>query len=143
MSENSEQVTAEQSQTIQQLSHARILLLMATVVIAAFAVGFILVSANFGIGILIGGVLSFINYFWLKRSLKNIFGAAAAGEKPRFMAVGYFLRYLILGAVLVIVHLTKTVPIVAVLLGLASFALAIIIEAFIRLFSSFFIKKEI
>ena len=142
MSGNSEQVTTEQ-QTVQQLSHRRILVLMAAVVIIAVALGSAFVSTNFGIGVLIGGILSFINYFWLKSSLKNLFAAAVSGEKPRFLATKYLLRYAGFGFVLAIVYLTKTVPIVAVLLGLASFALAIIIEAFIRLFSSFFIKKEI
>jgi chromate transport protein ChrA len=52
------------------------------------------------------------------------------------------LRYVSFGAVLTIVYLTEIVPVAAMLLGLASFALAIIIEAVIRLFSSVF-KKEV
>jgi hypothetical protein len=50
---------------------------------------------------------------------------------------------LILGTVLTIVFLTETIPVVAVIAGLASFALAIVIEGIIRMFSSFYKKKEV
>jgi hypothetical protein len=143
MSENSEQATVEQQETIETLSHKRIYTEMAAVIVVSAVLSFVFVSAGFGFGVLIGGVLSLLNYYWLKRSLKNIFDKAIGGETKRFTATGYFLRYLVFGAILAFVYLTKTVPVVAVLLGLSSFALAIIIEAFIRVFSSFFKKKEI
>jgi hypothetical protein len=143
MSEDSEQIPAEQQSTVQTLSHRRILTLMALAALLGSIGGFVFVGLSFGIGVLIGGILSLVNYYWLKRSLKTVFDMAVAGEKPQFLAGKYFLRYLTFGAVLTIVYLTKAVPVVAVLLGLASFALAIIFEAFIRLFNSFSNKKGI
>ncbi len=113
--------------------------MMAAVAILGSAAGFIFVSRQFGLGVILGGVLSLANYYWLKVSLKKLFDAALAhGEKPRFLAVRYFARYVAVGLVLTIVFLTHTVPVVAVILGLASFALAIVVEGFIRVFSSFF-----
>ena len=73
-------------------------------------------------------------------SLKTVFDKAATGEPAGFLAGKYILRYMAFGAILTIINLTKTVPVVAVLLGLASFALAIIFEAFLRIFNSFFNK---
>lgn len=143
MSEDSEQTIEEQESTVQTLSHRRILTLMAFAALFGSIAGFIFVSASFGIGVLIGGALSLVNYYWLKRSLKTVFDSAVAGEKPQFLAGRYFLRYLVFGAILTVVYLTKAVPVVAVLLGLASFAIAIIFEAFIRLFNSFSNKKGI
>jgi ATP synthase I chain len=126
------------------LSHRRILVLMATVAIFGSVAGFAFVSAEFGLGVIFGGVLSLINYYWLKVSLKKLFDAAIAhGEQPRFLAVRYFARYVTLGAILTVVFLTHTIPVVAVIAGLASFALAIVIEGFIRLFTSFFNTKEL
>jgi uncharacterized membrane protein HdeD (DUF308 family) len=142
MSENSEQAAAEQ-ETVQPLSHRRILAAMFLVTILGALLSFVFISPSFGVGVLIGGILSLINYYWLKKSLRSIFDNAVEGEKPRFLATRYFLRYLAFGAVLAIVYLSKIVPVVAVLLGLASFAFAIIIEAILRLFSSFFNKKEV
>ncbi|MEJ7701906.1 MAG: ATP synthase subunit I [Pyrinomonadaceae bacterium] len=141
MSGNSEPSIAEQ-ETIAQLSHKRILFIMGIVAVLGGFAGFIFVSSDFGLGFLLGGILSLINYYWLKKSLKGIFDKAITGDKPQFLATRYFLRYVSFGAVLTIVYLTEIVPVVAVLLGLASFALAIIIEAVIRLFSSVF-KKEV
>ena len=142
MSGNTESIVDEQN--VQPLSHQRILILMAAAVVLGCVLGFVFVSVSFGIGVLIGGILSLINYYWLKISLKRLFdNAIAHGEKPRFLAVKYFGRYLTLGAVLVIVFLTHTIPVVAVILGLSSFAFAIVIEGFIRLFSTFFKSREL
>ena len=143
MSEDSEQITEEQQSTVQTLSHKRILTLMATAALLGSIAGFVFHSAAFGIGVLIGGGLSLVNYYWLKRSLKSVFDSAAAGETSQFLAGKYFLRYAAFGAILAVVYLTKAVPVVAVLLGLASFALAIIFEAIIRLFNSFSNKQGI
>lgn len=142
MSEDSEQITEEQQSTVQTLSHKRILTLMSLATLFGAIAGFIFGGLNFGIGVLVGGSLSLVNYYWLKRSLKVVFDKAIAGEETQFLAGKYILRYLTFGVVLTVVYLTKTVPIVAVLLGLASFALAIIFEAIIRLFNSFSNKKE-
>ncbi len=142
MSEDSEQIIEEQQSTVQTLSHKRILTLMALAALLGAIAGFIFGGLSFGIGVLIGGSLSLVNYYWLKRSLKIVFDKAIAGEETQFLAGKYILRYMAFGAVLTVVYLTKTVPIVAVLLGLASFALAIIFEAIIRLFNSFSNKKE-
>ncbi len=142
MSENFEPITAE-PETVAPLSHRRILILMAVIAVFGGLLSFIFVSWQFGVGVLIGGILSFVNYYWLKFSLKKIFDNVTSGEKPRFLAARYFFRYVTLGVVLTIVFLTKVIPVVAVILGLASFALAITAEGFVRLFSSFFKKREI
>ena len=139
MSEDSEQAD-QQTQTVKELSHRRILAAMTATVFLGTLLGFIFGSASFGFGFLIGGILSLINYYWLKQSLRAIFESAVSGEKPKFLATKYFTRYGAFAAVLTVVYLTKAVPVVAVLLGLASFAFAIMIEAVIRLFSTSFKK---
>ena len=142
MSDDSDSIITEQS-TLTPISHRRILWAMGLIAALAGLAGSIFVSWQFGLGVILGGILSFVNYYWLKVSLKRLFdNAVAHGEKPRFLAVRYFARYLTLGAILTIVFLTHTIPVVAVILGLSSFALAIVIEGFIRLFSTFFKSKE-
>jgi len=142
MSENSESSIAGQ-ETTAPLSHKRILLLMGIVAVLGSLASFIFVSPKFGLGFLLGGILSLVNYYWLKKSLKRIFDKALTGDKPKFLATRYFLRYVSFGVILTIVYLTDEIlPVVSVLLGLASFALAIIIEALIRLILPIF-KKEI
>ncbi len=142
MSDDSDNVITEQP--IPPISHRRILWTMGLVAAVAGLAGFIFVSPRFGLGVILGGILSFINYYWLKISLKRLFdNALADGAKPRFLAVRYFGRYLTLGAILTVVFLTRAIPVVAVIAGLSSFALAIVIEGLIRLFSSFFKSREL
>lgn len=143
MSDDFEIVVTEQLNAA-PMSHRRILWAMAIVAITGALASVVFISRQFGLGVLLGGGLSFVNYYWLKVSLKRVFDAAVAhGEKPRFLAVRYFSRYLTLGAILAIVFLTETIPIIAVVLGLASFALAIVAEGLIRLFSTFFKSREL
>src|SRR5438128_2688318 len=126
MSGYSEPVANEREKSI-SLSHARILWLMAIVVILGSVLSFIYIDAHFGSGILIGGILSFLNYYWLKKSLKDIFSQATEGSRPSFLTLNYFLRYLGLGAAIWILYEIKIVSMIAVLLGMGAFAFAIVI----------------
>ena len=93
-------------------------------------------SAKAGIGVLVGGILGFANYLWQKHSLKAIFARAVEGKKSRFLAARYILRYVVIGAALTAIYFTETVSIYAVIFGLASFAIAVMIEGFTSIFSS-------
>lgn len=142
MSEDSEPIIEERN--VQSLSHKRIVILMAASSVLGAGLSFVFISADYGCGVLIGGALSLINFYWLEKSLKRIFeNIVREGEKPMFMGASYVFRYFVFGLILAIVYLTHIVPIIAVLLGLASFAFALTIEGFIRIFSSFFNNKEI
>ncbi len=142
MSEDSEPVIEERN--VQELSHKRINILMIVTAFLGSLASFIFVSPSFGIGVLIGGILSLINFYWLGKSLKGIFEKVVRdGEKPPFIGANYIFRYLVFGLALTIVYITHVVPIVSVLLGLLSFAVAITIEGFIRLAANFSNKKEI
>ncbi len=140
MSENSKP-DAVIEEPVAPLSNDRILYAMCFVVIIGTVLGFILGTWRFGLGFFLGGILSFINYYWLKASLKALFETALEGEKP-FMAARSFWRYITIGSIILFVFLTKIFPVVAFVLGLVSFAFAVMIEAFIRIFSSIFRQKE-
>lgn len=117
------------------ISHRRILTKMAAVIVAGSTIGFALFSWREGLGVLVGGVLGFANYFWQKHSLKAIFDRAIEGKRSRFLAARYILRYVMIGAALTAVYFTETVSIYAVIFGLASFAIAVMIEGLTSLFS--------
>ena len=135
--------TAEAAEIIQPPSHERILWLMAALGVAGGIAGFGFISLGFGIGILVGTALAFVNYYWLKSSLRKIFSAAESGEKPRMLAGKYFVRYIVLAIVVAMIYVTGVLPIVAVILGLAAFGFAVVVEGLIRIFSTFFREKEI
>lgn len=141
MSETSDYNQDEQ-ENLAPLSHRRILSIMAAIVLTGSFLSFLYVSLSFGFGFLIGGGLSFVNYYWLKFSLKAVFDRVVSEENPRFSATRYFLRYFVLGLVMTVVYFTHIVSFTAVILGLLSFAFAILIEGLIRIFTAFFNKKE-
>ncbi len=143
MSDEIEPVVSEE-QAIVPLSHRRILVIMAVIGLAGSIIGSALVSASFGAGVLVGSVLAFINYYWLKVSLKKIFDLAAeTGERPRLLALKYFVRYLVLGTIVAIIYATGTVSISGVILGMGGFGFAVVTEGILRIFSSPVSEKEI
>ncbi|MGI9035581.1 MAG: ATP synthase subunit I [Pyrinomonadaceae bacterium] len=141
MSGNSKPVAAGQEKSL-SLAHSRILRAMGAIVILGAISSFIFIDAPFGFGILIGGGLAFLNYYWLKKSLKDIFSRAADGARPSFLTLNYFLRYAGLGIAVWIFYEIKIVSVIAVLLGMAAFAFAIVIEGLIIIFSSFSKREE-
>ncbi len=143
MSGISESVKTVEEEYPATLSHTRILWTTAIVAVIAAILSSVFVSPRFGAGLFIGGILSFLNYYWLKVSLKKVFEKIVGGNGQRFLTANYFPRYLALGAVLAIVYLTKIVPVVAVLLGLSAFAIAIVIEGLILLFLSISKREEV
>ena len=136
MSEETETFETTTS-NIENVSHTRILFLMGLIAVLLSIYCFVFVSANFGVGVLIGGVLAFANYYWLKHSIKVVFKQAEKGEVSSFAGSRYILRYLIFGLVLFLIYLTNSISVIAIILGLASFAFAVVLEGFIRIFATF------
>lgn len=143
MSEFSEPVVTEEKTAAPQGSHARILWIMSGVLICGIVLSLIYAAREFTFGLIIGGGLAFVNYYWLRQTLRNLFDRmTSAGEKPQFLAARYFLRYAALGAVLMIVYVTQVVSVVAVLLGLCAFAFAVVVEGLIKIFTTQNSNKE-
>lgn len=120
-----------------QVSLNRVLVIMTVIIAVGTIAGFVFGPARFGAGVIVGGVMSFANYFWQRSSTRAIFEQAANGEKPMLLGVRYILRYVAIGLVVWAIYATGALPIVAVVLGLAAFAFAVVIEGLIGIFSSF------
>lgn len=136
MGENLDPLTTDGGEKpLLPISHRGILVVMATVVITGAILGFALQGTRFGVGILFGGVLAFANYLWLDRSTKAIFDNAAISSAG-WLAAKYILRYVAIGAVLLLIYLTGVLPVTAVMAGLAAFAVAVVIEGLKNIFKS-------
>lgn len=86
-------------------------------------------------GVLLGGVLSFLNVYWLKVSLKSLFAKDVAGEpSPHINSALYVLRYVFIAAIIAAAVLLRLVSVAATIVGLLSFAFAILLEAIIQLY---------
>lgn len=126
-----------------QLSHLRLIVIMGVVAVAGSVLGYIFASAKFGVGFGIGGLLSFVNYYWMKYSLKSVFEEAEEGERPRLGVGKYLFRYLVFGTFLFGVYLIDWRFLVPLIFGLSSFAFAVVIEGILRIFIFLFNRKGI
>ena len=124
----------DQAATVGPPSHERILWLMAALGVGGAIAGSIFGSFRFGLGILAGTGLAFANYYWLKRSLRKIFSAAERGERPRMLAGKYFLRYVVLAAVVGVFYIADWVSMIGLILGLGAFGFAVVGDGLIRIF---------
>jgi hypothetical protein len=133
MGEGSSALPAEASEN-SVVSHSRLLTEMAVLVVVGTVAAFTFGGTRFGFGVLVGGVLAFLNYYWLKRSTAAIFEKAVSGVGARFVSLRFISRYLALAAVILAIHLSGMLPAVAVISGLSAFAVAVVIDGFISIF---------
>ena len=135
MSEDRDPVDTDQQLTTTPRNE-RILVILAVLSVGGSIAGAALVSARFGLSLLVGCVLAFVNYYWMQRSLKKIFSKAAEGNKPTFLGAGYFIRYLVLGCVVAFFYVSQLLSVAGILIGMAGFGFAVLIEGFLRVFNT-------
>lgn len=112
-----------------------ILLMMSAILGLAVVIAGISQGVHFAFGVLFGGVLAFVNYLWLDRSTKAIF-TSEIGRSTGLLAAKYILRYAVIGGILLLIYLTGVLPVVAVILGLSIFALAVVAAGLRSIFSN-------
>ncbi|HJQ68569.1 MAG TPA: ATP synthase subunit I [Blastocatellia bacterium] len=93
------------------------------IVAAAFAA-----DLSFMLGLLLGGALALFNYKWLHASLKVAL-ATGTGKAAPGTVMKFVLRWVIIGAAVYVASLTGYFNPVAILAGLLSPAVAVMIEA--------------
>lgn len=116
------------------ISHRRLLIEMAVLIALGSVAGFIFGGLRFGFGVLFGGALAFLNYYWLKRSTAAIFEKAVSGVNAVFVSFRFILRYIAVGVVILAVHFSGAMPAVAVIAGLSAFAIAVVVDGLISIF---------
>lgn len=117
------------------IERSGILLMMAVLLLLAVIIAGLLQGIHFAVGVLFGGALSFVNYLWLDRSTKAVF-TSEIGRSTGLLAAKYILRYAVIGGILLLIYLTGVLPVVAVILGLSIFALAVVAAGLKSIFSS-------
>lgn len=108
----------------------------------------VIVSAAFApwrvtAGLLLGGLLSLLNYQWLRTSMSAAFAISATrGVKPKLRVARFILRYLIVAAVVFVTYQLDFVSLTATLIGLCSFVVAALIEAVMQVYFTFIHREE-
>jgi hypothetical protein len=80
-------------------------------------------------GLLVGGLLALFSHSWLKKSAAAAIQLATAGGRPQFRLAQFVLRYVVIAAVVFALNTLNLISLTAVLVGLSSFVVAMLVEA--------------
>ena len=95
-------------------------------------------------GLLVGGVLSLLNHYWLRTSISAGFELALGhGTKPQIKLVQYVLRYFVVGTLVFAAYQLNIVSLPATVAGLCSFVVALFVEAFREFYFAIIHREEI
>ena len=87
---------------------------------------FLFLPGRFTLGVLLGGLISIVNFHWLSRDLRGTFLRHADRAKP-FMMAKYYIRFIVTGIVLFFVITRALVDVFGLLLGLSVVVINIIL----------------
>jgi hypothetical protein len=83
-----------------------------------FAISFIFLSFRFCLGILLGGLISIVNFHWLERDLNRFFQRLMEGSKSSTF-FKYFIRFAVTAVVLYFIISADIVNVIGLLIGLS------------------------
>ena len=101
-------------------------------IVGCFAVPvvFFVFSLKAALSVAAGGVLSYINFSWLKQAIDFIVKQGAQGGGARGVAVRFVGRYALIGVFLYVTIRSSALQLVFVFAGLLLYVIAILIECF-------------
>ena len=81
---------------------------------------------KFSLGILLGGFISILNFYWMERGLRGIFTNTAGNVKGSVM-IKYYIRLVLTAIILYFLIANSTVNVIGLLIGLSVVVINIII----------------
>ena len=83
-----------------------------------FIISWIFTPFDFYLGVLLGGFISILNFYWMERGLRGIFTNTAGNVKGGVM-VKYYIRLVLTAIVLYFLIANGTVHVIGLLIGLS------------------------
>ena len=96
----------------------------------AVPVAFVAFSAQAALSVAAGGVLSYINFHWLKQAIDFMVRQGAQGRGARGVALRFVGRYALIGVFLYVTIRSSALQLTFVFAGLLIYVAAILIECF-------------
>lgn len=91
-----------------------------------FITSWIFTPFDFYLGVLLGGFISILNFYWMERGLRGIFNNTAAKVKGGVM-IKYYIRLILTAIVLYFLIANATVNVIGLLIGLSVVVINIIV----------------
>lgn len=92
-------------------------------------------------GLLVGGLLALFSHRWLKNSAAAAIQLSTSGGRPQLRLAQFVLRYAVIAAVIFSAYTLDLISLPAVLAGMSSFVVAMMVEA-VREFYFAITKRE-
>lgn len=92
-------------------------------------------SKTFTLGLVLGGLVSIINFHWLYRDLKKVFQMLSDGAKKSIM-IKYYLRFIVTGIVLFFIITRIDASVIGLLVGLSVVVINIMFNTVINVYLS-------
>ena len=101
-----------------------------------FILSLIFFSYNFAFGVLLGGLISIINFYWLSRNLVKLFRRLSDNSEPgklrQFLLFRYYMRLAVTGLVLYFVITRLPVSVIGLVFGLSIVITGIVLTVIIE-----------
>ena len=94
-------------------------------------------------GLLVGGLLALFSHSWLKNSAAAAIRLSTVGGTPQLRLAQFVLRYVVIAAVIFSAHTLDLISLTAVLIGLSSFVVAMLVEALREFYFAIKQREEI
>ena len=95
---------------------------------------------KFSLGVLLGGFISIINFYWMARGLSGIFKNPSGNVKGPVM-IKYYIRLALTAVVLYFLISNDTVNVIGLIIGLSVVVITILITLIIALAKKNFIEE--
>ena len=105
-----------------------------------FFVSLVIAPIKFSLGVLLGGFISILNFYWMKRDLKGLFQNTGNSVKGRLM-VKYYIRLSLTAVVLYFLIAHNTVNVIGLIIGLSVIVINIIAFTITNLSKNSFLKE--
>ena len=123
--------------------NSRVFRVMAATTIIAAGVCVFMAPWRVSLGVLVGGLLALFSHSWLKNSAAAAIRLSANGGVPDFRLAQFLLRYVVIAAVIFSAHTLDLTSLPAVLAGMSSFVVALMVEALREFYFAIKHREEI
>ena len=94
-------------------------------------------------GLLAGGLLALFSHRWLKNSAAAAIDLSIGGSTPQLRLAQFILRYVVIAALVFALNELDVVSLPAVLAGMSTFVVAILVEALREFYFAIIQREEI
>ena len=96
----------------------------------------VFMSYPFTLGLLVGGIVSIANFYWLAKDLKNLFRQFSEGVAEKrakyYILMKFYLRFSVTGIVLYVVITRMPVSVIGLVVGLSIVVISIVLTIVIE-----------